>query len=104
VASDGQRMCTTSSGKPLTEPEALTSIHDASEDGATAGEAGSRSATWMGGQAHCQTLMLGWRENRIGPRLPSTVTRGQDPAMQARSVPATSPSRGTPVAQPERQS
>jgi hypothetical protein len=32
AAADGQQLCTTSSGQPLTEPEALTSIHDASSN------------------------------------------------------------------------
>jgi hypothetical protein len=32
TAADGQQMCNTSTGKPLLEPEALTSIHDASND------------------------------------------------------------------------
>jgi Subtilase family len=31
-AADGQQSCNTSPGKPLTEPEALTSIHDASDN------------------------------------------------------------------------
>jgi hypothetical protein len=31
-AADGQQICTTPSGKPLLEPEALTSIHDASDN------------------------------------------------------------------------
>ncbi|MBV9381977.1 MAG: S8 family serine peptidase [Streptosporangiaceae bacterium] len=32
TAADGQRLCNASPGKPLLEPEALTSIHDASSD------------------------------------------------------------------------
>jgi hypothetical protein len=32
AASDGEQLCSTSSGQPLTEPEALTSIHDASNN------------------------------------------------------------------------
>ena len=32
TAADGQQLCTTSSGQPLIEPEALTSIHDASNN------------------------------------------------------------------------
>src|SRR6202161_2737725 len=31
-AADGQQLCSTSAGKPLVEPEALTSIHDASNN------------------------------------------------------------------------
>jgi hypothetical protein len=51
------------------------------------GSAGSRSTTWIGVQAHCQTLMPGMRENWICPRVPSTATRGQDSATRARSAP-----------------
>jgi len=51
------------------------------------GSAGSRSTTWIGGQAHCQTLLPGVRENWISPRVPSTATRGQDSAMRSRSTP-----------------
>ena len=32
TAADGQQLCNTSPGKPLVEPEALTSIHDASQN------------------------------------------------------------------------
>ena len=48
------------------------------------GSAGSRSTTWTGAQAHCQTLMPGMRKNWISPRVPSTDTRDQAPAMGAR--------------------
>src|ERR1700722_8228284 len=41
TAAGGQQLCTTSSGKPLTEPEALTSIHDASDNPSATGEASS---------------------------------------------------------------
>jgi hypothetical protein len=51
------------------------------------GFAGSRSTTWVGVQAHGQTLMPGVRENWICPRVHSTATRGQDSAMRARSGP-----------------
>lgn len=51
------------------------------------GCAGSRSTTWTGVQAHCQTLMPGVRENWICPRVPSTATRGQDSAVRGRSAP-----------------
>src|SRR5262245_64863696 len=51
------------------------------------GSAGSRSTTWIGVQAHCQTLMPGVRENWICPRVPSTETRGQDSAVRVRSTP-----------------
>lgn len=50
-------------------------------------DSGSRATTWIGGQAHCQTLMPGVRENRIRPRVPSTPTRGQASAIRARSAP-----------------
>ena len=67
-----------------------SAVVDASSQGARirkrSGAAGSRSATWTGGHAHCQTLMPGVRENRIGPRVPSTATRDQDPrAVRIRS-------------------
>ncbi len=51
------------------------------------GSAGSRSTTWIGAQAHCQTQMPGMRENLIRPRVPSTAMWGQDPAMLSRSTP-----------------
>src|SRR3984885_5279410 len=38
-AADGQQLGSTSAGKPLVEPEALTSIHDASDDPNAPGEA-----------------------------------------------------------------
>jgi hypothetical protein len=38
VASDGQRMCTTADGKPLTEPEELTSIHAAEASSIATGQ------------------------------------------------------------------
>ena len=50
------------------------------------GRAGSRSTTWIGGHAHCQTLMPGVRENRIRPRVPSTATRGQARSARAQHV------------------
>ncbi len=56
--------------------------------GAPAGQ--PEFADWvaaLGAQAHCQTLTPGVRENEIGPRVPSTATRGQAAAMAARSVP-----------------
>src|ERR1700678_3183815 len=46
-AADGQQLCSTSSGQPLLEPEALTSIHDASDDPDASGEA-SAIATGQG--------------------------------------------------------
>ena len=46
-AADGQQLCSTSSGQPLIEPEALTSIHDASDDPGASGEA-SAIATGQG--------------------------------------------------------
>jgi hypothetical protein len=39
TASDGQQLCSAAGGKPLTEPEALTNIHDASDTPGAAGEA-----------------------------------------------------------------
>ena len=51
------------------------------------GSAGSRATTWIGGQAHCHTLMPAGRENWIGPRVPSRATRGQASAMFGRSAP-----------------
>jgi hypothetical protein len=47
AAADGQQLCSTSSGKPLLEPEALTSIHDASDNPDAQGEA-SAVATGQG--------------------------------------------------------
>jgi hypothetical protein len=47
TAADGQQLCGTSSGKPLLEPEALTSIHDASSSPDSADEA-SAIATGQG--------------------------------------------------------
>jgi hypothetical protein len=47
TAADGQQLCTTSSGKPLLEPESLTSIHDASDNPAAQDEA-SAIATGQG--------------------------------------------------------
>jgi hypothetical protein len=41
TAADGQQLCNTSPGKPLLEPEALTSIHDASNDPNDPNEASS---------------------------------------------------------------
>jgi hypothetical protein len=41
TAADGQQLCNTSSGKPLVEPEALTSIHDASSNPGAPDEASS---------------------------------------------------------------
>lgn len=59
-----------------------------SEQGAeTGGSAGSRSTTWTGGQAHCQTPIPGTRQNRMRPRAPSTSTSGQAADTRARSVP-----------------
>jgi hypothetical protein len=46
-AADGQQLCSTSAGKPLVEPEALTSIHDASNNPNAPGEA-SAIATGQG--------------------------------------------------------
>ncbi|MGH3166453.1 MAG: S8 family peptidase, partial [Trebonia sp.] len=46
-AADGQQLCDASSGKPLVEPEALASIHDASGDPDAPGEA-SAIATGQG--------------------------------------------------------
>jgi subtilase family protein len=40
-AADGQELCSTSSGQPLVEPEALTSIHDASQNPSDPFEASS---------------------------------------------------------------
>ena len=51
------------------------------------GSAGSRSTTWIGAPAHCQTLMPGMRENWICPRVPSTAIRDHDSTMRARSTP-----------------
>jgi hypothetical protein len=41
VATDGQRMCSTSPDQPMLEPEELTSIHDASDDPTATDEASS---------------------------------------------------------------
>lgn len=48
---------------------------------------GSRSTTWIGSHAHCQTLMPGSRENWICPRVPSRPTLGQAPATRPRRAP-----------------
>ncbi len=58
TAPDGQRLCSTSPSKPLLEPEALTSIHDASDSPNDPNEA-SRIATGKGvivGNVDAQTL------------------------------------------------
>jgi hypothetical protein len=78
-AADGQQSCTTSAGKPLIEPEALTSIHDASDNPNAAGEA-SAIATGQGvivGNVDADTLA--GNPNLIRPDGTHVVIDAPDP-------------------------
>jgi hypothetical protein len=79
-ASDGQQSCATSAGKPLIEPEALTSIHDASDNPGAAGEA-SAIATGQGvivGNVDADTLA--GNPNLIRPDGTHVVIDAPDPS------------------------
>jgi hypothetical protein len=79
AAAGGQQSCTTSAGKPLIEPEALTSIHDASDNPSAAGEA-SAIATGQGvviGNVDADTLA--GNPNLIRPNGQHVVIDAPDP-------------------------
>jgi hypothetical protein len=78
-AADGQQSCTTSAGKPLIEPEALTSIHDASDNPNATDEA-SAIATGQGvivGNVDADTLA--GNPNLIRPDGTHVVIDAPDP-------------------------
>lgn len=79
TAADGQRLCNTSPGKPLVEPEALTSIHDASNNPNDPREA-SAIATGQGvivGNVDADTLA--GNPNMIRPNGQHVVIDAPDP-------------------------
>jgi hypothetical protein len=79
TAADGQRFCTTRSGQPLTEPEALTSIHDASNNPNSPFEA-SAIATGQGviiGNVDADTLA--GNPNMIRPNGQPVIIDAPDP-------------------------
>ena len=78
-AADGQRLCNTSPGKPLVEPEALTSIHDASNNPNDPNEA-SAIATGQGviiGNVDADTLA--GNPNMIRPNGQHVIIDAPDP-------------------------
>ncbi|HEY6792751.1 MAG TPA: S8 family serine peptidase, partial [Trebonia sp.] len=79
AAADGQQSCTTSSGQPLIEPEALTSIHDAS-DNPNAPDEASAIATGQGvivGNVDADTLA--GNPNMIRPNGQPVIIDAPDP-------------------------
>ena len=79
TAADGQQSCTTSSGQPLMEPEALTSIHDASNNPNDPNEASS-IATGQGvivGNVDADTLA--GNPNMIRPDGTHVIINAPDP-------------------------
>jgi Subtilase family len=79
TAADGQQSCTAPGGKPLLEPEALTSIHDASDNPNAPGEASS-IATGQGvivGNVDADTLA--GNPNLIRPNGQHVVIDAPDP-------------------------
>jgi hypothetical protein len=78
-AASGQQFCTTASGKPLLEPEALTSVHDASDNPSDPDEA-SKIATGQGvivGNVDANTLA--GNPNLIRPDGSPVVIDAPDP-------------------------
>ena len=79
TAADGQQLCNASSGKPLLEPEALTSIHDASNNPFDPFEA-SKIATGQGviiGNVDADTLA--GNPNMIRPNGQHVIIDAPDP-------------------------
>ncbi|MCW2935876.1 MAG: peptidase [Actinomycetia bacterium] len=79
AAADGQQSCTTASGQPLIEPEALTSIHDAS-DNPNAPDEASAIATGQGvivGNVDADTLA--GNPNMIRPNGQPVIIDAPDP-------------------------
>jgi hypothetical protein len=79
TAADGQQSCNTSTGKPLLEPEALTSIHDASDNPNDPFEA-SAIATGQGvtvGNVDADTLA--GNPNMIRPNGQHVIINAPDP-------------------------
>ena len=79
TAADGQQMCSASGGKPLLEPEALTSIHDASNKPNDPNEA-SAIATGKGvivGNADANTMA--GNPNMIRPNKQHVIIDAPDP-------------------------
>ncbi len=79
TAADGQQLCNASSGKPLLEPEALTSIHDASNNAFDPFEA-SKIATGQGviiGNVDADTLA--GNPNMIRPNGQHVIIDAPDP-------------------------
>ena len=79
TAADGQQLCSTSPSKPLLEPEALTSIHDASDDPNAPDEASS-IATGQGviiGNVNADTLA--GNPNLIRPNGQHVIIDAPDP-------------------------
>ena len=79
TAADGQQLCNASPGKPLVEPEALTSIHDASDNPNDPDEASS-IATGQGvivGNVDADTLA--GNPNMIRPNGQHVIIDAPDP-------------------------